>query len=180
MTLKHTSDAPVLQAGDTVYLHGVDPAAAEAAGLVVTTDPTAAKAAVFRLTTPFEQLHPGYFFGKRQHEGSLAFADDNPDLVALRAVSAQVPVLATLYLDRPAIVGPLLPLTATLLGNFGVSDAVLLRSLMTPEMPQGRLPFALPRDMESVVRQSPGAPNDVDAPLFPRGYGAQDIARTPG
>ena len=45
-----------------------------------------------------------------QHEGSLAFRDGDADYEAFKRVSAIVPTIVTVYLDRPAI---LTPITAT-------------------------------------------------------------------
>ena len=90
-----------------VYLHGIAPETAARAGWTVVTDPKQADVAIMRLTAPFETLHPGYMFGAMQHEGSLAFRDGDPDYETFKRVSATVPTIVTVYLDRPAILTPL-------------------------------------------------------------------------
>ena len=53
------------------------PDAARRAGFVVVDDLGDADFAIARISTPFDRLHPNYFFGARYNEGSLAYADGN-------------------------------------------------------------------------------------------------------
>jgi beta-glucosidase len=111
-----------------------------------------------RTATPFESLHPNYFFGARQHEGDLGFHDGNADYEAIKAASPRVPTVVTIYLDRPAILTNVKDRVAALLGNFGVSDAALFEVLTGKAVPRGKLPFELPSSMEEVRTQSPDVP----------------------
>jgi beta-glucosidase len=154
-----------------VYLHGVDSAAAAAVGWTVVADPAQADVAIVRLVAPYETLHPGYVFGAMQHEGSLAFRDGDPAYEAFKRASAAVPTVATVYLDRPAILTPLRDGARALVANFGVSDAALLDVLAGRAAPEGRLPFELPSSMEAVRAQRPDVPRDSERPLYPFGFG---------
>ena len=154
-----------------VYLHGVDTAAATRAGLTVVTDPAQAEVAIVRLSAPFERLHPQYVFGQFLHEGSLAFKDGDPDYEAFKRVSAVVPTIATVFLDRPAILTPITNGARAVLANFGVSDAALLDVLTGKANPHGKLPFELPSSMEAVAAQHPDVPHDSRAPLYRFGFG---------
>ncbi len=163
-----------------VYVHGVDSAVVAREGWTVVGDPAAADVAVMRLAAPFETLHPGYVFGRMFHEGSLAFRDGDPEYEAFKRVSAVVPTVVTVYLDRPAVLGPVRDRARAVVANFGVSDAALVDVLAGRARPQGRLPFELPSSMRAVEAQRPDVPHDSRAPLYPfgfgRGYGAGSSA----
>jgi len=154
-----------------VYVHGVSPDAVTHEGWTVVSDPKQADVAIVRMTAPFERLHPGYVFGAMQHEGSLAFRDGDPEYEEFKRVSAVVPTIVTVYLDRPAILTPLKQRARAVLGNFGVSDAALLDVLTGRAKPEGKLPFELPSSMDAVRAQRPDLPHDSAHPLYPFGYG---------
>ncbi len=123
-----------------------------------------------RLTAPFERLHPQYVFGQFFHEGSLAFKDSDPDFDAFTRVSAVVPTIVTVYLERPAILTPLKDRARALIANFGVSDAGLIDVLTGRARPAGKLPFELPSSMEAVAAQRSDVPHDSARPLYPFGF----------
>lgn len=161
-----------LRAGATrVYLRRVDAGVARQYGLQVVESPELADVAIVRAAAPFEVLHPNYIFGVLTHEGSLAFRDGNPDHDAIRQISARVPTIVTVYLDRPAILGNIADKAAAVLANFGASDAALLDVLTGKYAPQGKLPIELPSSEASVAAQRPDMPHDSGAPLFPFGFG---------
>src|SRR6476646_9160259 len=82
------------------------------------------------------------------HQGSLDFP---PGLVArLARIAAQCPLVIDIVLDRPAVLTPLLPFAAAVVGSYGTSDAALLDALSGRVVPEGRLPFDLPRSMADV------------------------------
>ncbi|WP_440979540.1 hypothetical protein ACQHGV_04115 [Sphingomonas pseudosanguinis] len=165
------ADGVRIAPGTRIYLVGVDPAVARAQGLIPVARPEEAERALVRMTAPWRGEHTQYFYGAKQHEGSLAWAADDPALTAFRAVAAKVPTTAVVYLDRPAILTPLVPLAKGLIGEFGASDAALLDALMGRVPPEGRLPFELPSSEAAVAAQAGDLPHDSRAPLFPIGYG---------
>jgi beta-glucosidase len=149
-----------------IYLYKVSAAAAREHGLAVVDKPEDADVAVMRVAAPFERPHPGYVFGSMQHEGNLGFPNGNADLEAILKVSAKVPTVVTVYLDRPAILTNINDQVAALVGNFGVSDSALMDVLTGKAAPEGHLPFELPSSMTEVETQAEDAPHDTAHPLY--------------
>jgi beta-glucosidase len=112
--------------GKKVFLHGVDSAIARRYGFAVVPDLAQAEIAIVRTNAPFQTLHPNYMFGSMQHEGDLGFRNGNAEFEEIKRITAAVPTIVTLYLDRPAILTELKDRAAALVANFGVSDAALL------------------------------------------------------
>ena len=162
---------PLQRRASRVYLHGISASAIAREGWTLVTDPTQADVAIMRLDAPFETLHPGYIFGAMQHEGSLAFRDGTPDFEAFKRVSAIVPTIVTVYLDRPAILTPLKERAGALIANFGVSDEALLDVITGRAAVRGKLPFELPSSMDAVEAQRSDVPYDSARPLYPFGFG---------
>ena len=162
---------PVSQSKKKVWLFGMDPKAAEGAGLTVVDDPAAADFAIVRAETPSEVLHPNYFFGSRQKEGRLDFRDGDPAYEALKRASAKVPTVLAIFLDRPAILTNIQSKAAAILANYGATDAAVLDVVMGKATAKGRLPVELPRSMAAVEAQNPAVPDDSSNPLYPRGAG---------
>ena len=162
---------PMSAQGTKVYLYNVDRKIAEERGFTVVDRPEQASVAIMRVSAPFQTLHPGYTFGSRQHEGNLGFVDGAADYEAIKKVSAKIPTIVTVYLDRPAILTNLQDKVAGLLGNFGISDAGLLDVLTGKAKPQGKLPFELPSSEEDVDHQAEDVPHDTKHPLYRFGFG---------
>ena len=162
---------PLKAKGKRAYLIRVDPKVAASYGFIVVRDPAKADIAIARMNAPFETLHPGYVFGAMQHEGNLGFREGDADLDAIRQISAKVPTIVTVYLDRPAILTPLAASAAAILANFGVSDAALFDVLTGKARPEGRLPFELPSSMAEVEAQKSDVPHDSRQPLYKIGFG---------
>lgn len=154
-----------------LYLYKINPQAARDAGFTVVEKPEDADLALIRAVTPFERLHPNYFFGARQNEGDLSFKEGNAEYEAIRTASAKVPTVVTVYLDRPAILTNVKDKVAALIGNFGVSDAALFDVLTGKIAPQGNLPFELPSSMDEVKAQAEDTPYDTKSPLYRFGFG---------
>jgi beta-glucosidase len=162
---------PLKGAGRKVWLMGVSPEVAKARGLTPVADLAQADLAIIRTAAPFQTLHPTYTFGVRQHEGDLSFKDGAADYEAIKAVSAKVPTIVSIYLDRPAILTNVKDKATALIGDFGASDDALLDALTGVVAPRGRLPFELPSSMSAVEVQAEDAPHDSDKPLYPIHYG---------
>jgi len=86
----------------------------------------AADAAVVRLSTPHQVLHPNHFFGRLQQEGDLDFKEGLDELTEVRSLAARMPTTAVIQMSRPAIVANLPPLLDGLYVDFGVADDILL------------------------------------------------------
>ena len=154
-----------------VYAVGVDTGAVRRAGWTVAADPSQADVAIVRLEAPFQTLHPAYVFGAMQHEGDLGFHEGMKGYDEAMRVSAQLPTVVTVYLDRPAILTPLKGKARAILANFGVSDEALLDVLAGRAKPQGKLPFDLPTSMDDVAAQKPDVAHDLPHPLYRFGFG---------
>jgi len=168
------NEESILPLGDTptgntrarrVYLIGISADVAEAKGLTVVTDVSQADLVIARLTAPNEGP-------KRLPEGNLAFAPGQSDFDSVVSLSANgLPVIATVYLDRPAVMTALLPHVQGLFGDFGITDEALLEVMFGEAEPEGRLPFELPSSMAAVEAQMSDLPHDSESPLFPIGFG---------
>ena len=170
--LRNEGTALPFSTGAKVWLHGMSPDAAQSAGLQVVEDIADADFAIVRADTPSEMLHPNHFFGSRYKEGRLNFVPGDPAYDALaQANAAGVPAMLAIFLDRPAVLTDVLPLTDVILANFGASDAAVLDVALGRAEARGRLPFELPRSMEAVRAQDPAAPDDSADPLYPFGAG---------
>ncbi|MDF0512465.1 glycoside hydrolase family 3 N-terminal domain-containing protein [Agromyces sp. H3Y2-19a] len=152
--------------GLKLYVEGVEPEIAAEYGEVVAT-PAEADVAILRLVAPFEQRPT--FFENFFHSGSLDFPDE---VVAhVRAVAAAVPTVVDVFLDRPAILTPIVDDVAAITANWGASARALLDVVTGAAEPQGRLPFDLPRSMAAVEASRPDVPFDTADPLFRHGHG---------
>lgn len=176
--LVQDADGPLLTESDqTLYIHNAEASVFESAGYGVASDFNEMDTAIVRLSAPYETLHPNYFFGMQQHEGSLAFDPDGEEMRLLRALDdAGVRVIVDVALDRPAILTEVAELADVLIVNFGVSDLALLRALDGSIPPEGRLPLELPSSMEAVERQDSGKPADSEKPLYPLHFSAAGIS----
>jgi len=171
--LENKGDLLPLTASDDkkLFLFGIDPEVAASFGFSVVDDPKDADLAILRLHTPWEQPHQNWVFGRRHHEGNLAFNPDNPEYQVVMQASEHVPVIATVFLERPAVMTSIQGNVDALIGNFGVSDKVLLSVILGQAEPEGRLPIELPSSMAAVEAQKEDLPYDSESPLYPFGFG---------
>lgn len=166
ITVLAATDAVPFGPGPKLYVEGIDADLAAQYGQVVAT-PGEADVAVLRLQAPYEQR--GSMFENFFHAGSLDFPDEVVAHVA--EVAAAVPTVVDVFLDRPAILTPLVELGVTVTGNWGASSAALLDVLSGRAVARGRLPFDLPRSMAAVEASRPDVPFDTVDPLFRFGHG---------
>jgi beta-glucosidase len=162
---------PVSPDGKKVYLFGVDPKVAVAAGFHVVEDIAQADLAIVRAPAPYESEHANFFFGARQHEGRLSFTPADSAYATLLRVSASVPTIFVTTLERPLILTNVKAHAIAIVGDFGIADGPLLALLTGKASPGGRLPFELPSSEEAVRQQKSDLPHDSQAPLFPYGFG---------
>ncbi|WP_336630591.1 MULTISPECIES: glycoside hydrolase family 3 protein [unclassified Microbacterium] len=156
-----------LPEGCAVFLVGVD---AEVAGgyARVVGDPADADAVLWRTDAPWEP-RDHYFFERGFHAGSLAFPDETID--RLRAYAAHAPVVADVFLDRPALLGQLAPFVDTLTVTFGCSDAAYLDVLFGRVPARGTLPVDIPASMDQVLRHPTDSLLPLPGAFLPRGAG---------
>ena len=134
----------------------------------VVADPSEADVAILRLKAPWEPSGLGGFVDLF-HGGSLEFEPD--ELNRLVRICETVPTVIDLYLERPAVLGPLGSTAAAIIGNFGIDEGALLDVLFGDASPEGNLPFDLPRSMAAVVASRSDVPFDTADPLFRFGHG---------
>ena len=155
-----------LERGRRVYAENVSPEAVARLGTQVAT-PEEADIALVRLLAPFDP-RSDLFLESWFHQGSLDF---RPGLVSrLGRIAASCPLVVDVVLDRPAVLTPLLPIAAAVVGSYGTCDDALVDALTGAVEPRGRLPFDLPRSMEQVRRHGEDVPG-YDDPLFRCGDG---------
>ena len=169
--LENRTGAIPLKPGARVYLHKIDPSSARRHGFTPVDRVEDADVAVLRLAAPFEKLHPNFFFGRMHNEGRLDYRDGDADYEQIKLASARVPTIATVYLDRPAILTNVRDKVQALVANFGADDNAVLDVLSGRAKAEGRLPFELPSSMADVEAQSPGRPHDTRQPLYRIGAG---------
>lgn len=159
--------APVALTPTTrVYVEGVQ-AGSLAGRAIQVDDPAVADLAILRIAAPYEQregmLEQGF------HGGSLEFPAEEVSRIA--RITALVPTVVDVFLDRPAVLTPLAALGVTLTGTFGVSDDFLLDAITGRAVTTGRLPFDLPRSMAAVEASREDVPFDTADPLWRFGHG---------
>lgn len=157
---------PVRSPRPRLYLEGVDPEVAGVYGEVVA-DPASADIALVRMQTPYEPRPGG--FEAMFHAGSLDIPAD--EVERLRALALTVPTVLDMHLDRPAILTGVVDAVAALVASFGGSDAAFLDVVFGRALPEGRLPFDLPRSMAAVEASRSDVPYDTEDPLFRFGHG---------
>lgn len=127
-----------------------------------------ADAVLVRLEAPFEPGR-GSVVAEYFHGGTLEFSEET--IARLRSYAARAPLYASVFLERPAVLGPLLDLGATVVVDFGASDSVVIDALMGRAALTGVLPFDIPSSMEAVEDSREDVPFDTEAPLFRAGFG---------
>ncbi|GIE76043.1 beta-glucosidase [Actinoplanes philippinensis] len=157
-----------LTEGIAVRLDGVDPVVAAGYAKVVD-DPAAADVAIVRRAAPFDPRGGGFeaFF----HAGRLEWTPE--ELGPILELTATLPTVVDVWLDRPAVLTPLASTAAALTGSFGSSDEALLDVLFGRSPATGTLPFELPSSMAEVEASREDVPNDTANPLFPDNHGLQ-------
>jgi beta-glucosidase len=146
----------------SVYLYGVDADAARDLGLRVVSTPEKADVAVVRLADP-------------RGGADLTGLDYSGDEAAFQALVAAhesgATTIASPQLSRPLILGNVLENADAVLANYGVSDSVLLETILGKARPGGDLPFELPSSTAEVEAQYSDVPDDTENPLFEQGFG---------
>jgi beta-glucosidase len=170
-------DAPALPlAGHRrVHLRGVDAAALPDGWRA--TDAPEADLALVRLAAPFEP-RDHYFLESDMQQGSLDFPAELVD--EMRALAAQTPLVVAVTLSRPAILTPFADFATAIVADYGASDEALLNALTGVVVPEGRLPFEIPRSMAAVADSRPDVGGDTVDPLYPAGWRIATAATAQG
>lgn len=155
-----------LRRGLRLYVEGIDPQLAGEYGTVVA-DVADADVAVLRIQAPYEQRPTTFenFF----HAGSLDYP--GAEVERIRGIAAAVPTVVDVFLDRPAILTPIVGHVAAVVANYGANSRALLDVLTGAAEAKGHLPFDLPSSMAAVEASRPDVPFDTVDPLFRFGHG---------
>lgn len=164
-SLVHIAGAP--RTGTRLHVEGVDPAVAARYGTVVER-PEDADLAVVRIAAPHETRDG--FLERFFHSGSLEYPPE--EVARLRALAAAAPTAFVVHLDRPAVLTPLAPHAALLIGEFGATDDLVLDAVLGRTPMSGVLPFDLPRSDAAVEAAREDVPFDTLDPLFRCGHPA--------
>ncbi|MFD0406125.1 glycoside hydrolase family 3 protein [Kitasatospora sp. NPDC127116] len=154
-------------AATRLYVEGVDPQVAAGYGTLVE-QPEQADLAVVRLATPYERREG--MLEQHFHSGSLEF--EAAEAERLTALAAAVPTVFAAQLERPAVLTPLAPHAALLIGEFGAADEVVLDAALGRAPMTATLPFDLPASDAAVAASREDVPFDTRAPLFRHGHRA--------
>uniref|UniRef100_UPI00286EF2E7 glycoside hydrolase family 3 protein n=1 Tax=Aeromonas aquatica TaxID=558964 RepID=UPI00286EF2E7 len=176
---------PLKAEGKRVYLYNINAEVATANGYTVVTNLAEADLAIARANAPGEQ-DPRFPFGSI-HFGQLGFASSDQlvqetahegvyhggdDLAAIQAIEqAGVPLVLSVYLDRPAILTEVAPAAKVLLANFGALDQALFDVISGKAKARGKLPFELPSNWQAVLNQASDVASDSVNPLYAYGAG---------
>lgn len=164
--LTNVDAALPIRAGLKWYVEGLSPETAAEYGTVVATA-AEADVAILRLAAPYEQR--GTMFENFFHAGSLEFPTDVIDHV--RQIAATTTTIVDVFLDRPAILGPIVDAAHAVVATWGANAGALLDVLTGAAVSQGKLPFDIPRSTAAVVASAPDLPFDTEDPQFRFGHG---------
>lgn len=149
-----------------VYIEGIDRSVTAEYAQVVN-DPDKADVAILRIKAPYEHRKGG--FEANMHAGSLEFSSD--EINHINDVSMSVPTVIDIYLDRPAIIEPILSACAAFVVDYGACDEAVLDVLFGRAHARGKLPFDIPSSMKAVERAQSDVPFDTENPTFRFGDG---------
>lgn len=158
-----------LRSGElTIFIDGLNPEVASQYGTVVT-DPDDADVIILNIDPPHD---PGYgtLMGiELFKEGRLYYTTEELDPIL--ELMGRKPTVITTYLERPAILTEIVDNAGAVLVNFGSTDEAIFEIIFGNFNPEGKLPFDLPSDWNSVLNQYEDVPFDLENPLFRFGFG---------
>lgn len=167
VTVLTNNGALPIARGTKLYVEGIPAEVAAAYGDLVDT-PQEADVAVLRVSAPFTPSGPSVF-ESFFHSGPLDLGEDV--LAHIAEVAAAVPTVVDVFLDRPAIIAPIVQVANAVVANWGVSPANLLDVLSGASPARGTLPFDVPRSGAAVEASRSDVPFDTADPLFRFGHG---------
>lgn len=149
------------------YIEGFNATYMAARNLTVVATPEEADLALLRLEAPFEPRPGG--FESRYHAGSLEYSKEEKKRQA--AIYAAVPTIVDMKLDRPGVIPEVFDQAHAVFANFGSGPPAFLDVLFGIAVPEGKLPFDLPRSMAAVEAAFEDVPYDTVDPVFRFGHG---------
>jgi beta-glucosidase len=102
-------------------------------------------------------------------EGRLYYTEE--EIQRIQELLRSKPLVVTTYLERPTILTEIVDEAGAVLAHFGSSDQAIFDVIFGNFSPEGKLPFDMPSDWESVLNQKEDVPFDLENPLFRFGHG---------
>ena len=140
----------------------------------VVSEPNQADVLLVKVNAPYVAHKGGGNFFKETHEGTLAYSgsDNEDDLKEIESlVATGKPVIVVMSMERPAVLSEFISQVPCMFATFGSGDQALADLVFGKEGPSGKLPFDLPRDMDSVLHHQEDAAHDLKNPLYSFGFG---------
>lgn len=153
-----------------VHAPEMSPDAVRDAGFMPMTHPADADVVILRLTAPFEP-RDAYMLESGFRAGSLEF--DPAVIGRVESFARHAPVVVVVYLDRPAVLTPLVPHARALVAEFGTSDRALLDALTGRIESEGRLPFQIPATAAAAASSLPDVAGGLSDVLFDYGHAVE-------
>ena len=151
-----------------LYVQGIDKGAAAQFASVVD-HPDSADVIILNLDPPGDPEYGKLAGIELFREGRLYYTDE--EMQSIIELMESKPTIVTTYLERPTILTEIVERAGAVLVNFGATDRAILDVIFGNFNPQGKLPFELPSDWESVLNQKEDVPFDLENPLFRFGHG---------
>lgn len=102
-------------------------------------------------------------------EGRLYYTEE--EMERIQELLRSKPAVVTTYLERPTILTDIVEDAGAVLVQFGSTDQAIFDVIFGNFNPEGKLPFDMPSDWESVLNQREDVPFDLENPLFRFGDG---------
>ncbi len=171
--LKNAGGVLPLRPHAKLYALNLDPSAFSSYAQLVA-DPAQADVLMVKVNAPYVAHKGGGNFFKETHEGTLAYAgsDNAADLRQIdRLIAFGKPLIVVMSMERPAVLSEFIARIPVMIATFGSGDRALADIVFGAAKPTGKLPFDLPHDMASVLAHKEDAAHDLQAPLYPFGFG---------
>ena len=159
---------PLERNNTRVFIDGLDAEiAAEYADVV--DNPDLADVIILNIDPPKDPDYGKMLGMQLFSEGRLYYTPDELSPVLMMAQTK--PTIVTTYLERPAILTEIVEQAGAVLVNFGATDQAIFDVIFGEFNPEGKLPFDMPSNWESVQNQREDVPFDLADPLFRFGHG---------
>ena len=159
---------PLAEGALSIYINGLTPQAASKYATIADR-PEDADVIILNLEPPHDPEYGTLMGINLFKEGRLYYTPE--ELGPILELIRMKPTVITTYLERPAILTEIVDEAGAVLVNFGATDQAIFDILFGRFNPEGKLPFDMPSDWESVLNQFEDVPFDLENPLFRFGFG---------
>jgi beta-glucosidase len=159
---------PLERNNTRIFVDGLDHKVAEEYAEVVE-NPDLADVIILNIDPPKDPDYGRMMGMQLFSEGRLYYTPDELSPVLMMAQTK--PTIVTTYLERPAILTEIVEDAGAVLVNFGATNQAIFDVIFGEFNPEGKLPFDMPSNWESVLNQREDVPFDLEDPLFRFGHG---------